>query len=396
MRRFCESETAMKIAILSRNSRSYSTRRLQAAGRARGHTVRILDTLKFGIYVDRENPQLTYASRPMVNPDAIIPRIGSSITFFGTAVVRQFERMGVFSLNPSFAISAARDKLRCLQALSRQGIGMPPAAFIRSRKDILQAIERVGGTPVIIKLLEGTQGIGVILADELKMAEAIIETFQSTKQNILVQKFVSESKGKDIRALVVGDRVVATISRSAVGQEFRSNVHRGGLTESVELAPSYERTAVRAAKLIGLRVAGVDMLEGPEGPVVLEVNSSPGLKGIEKATGVDIANEIIQHLEETLHFKDIDVRQRLGLAQGYVIAEIMVNPRSGLANKELKETGLRTQEITVLSIERDGNVIPNPSGSHRILSGDLLLCYGNRVHLMNLVAKRRPKRSGEK
>ena len=222
--------------------------------------------------------------------------IGASITFFGTAVVRQFEQMDVFCANSSAGISNSRDKLRSLQILARHKIGMPPTTFVRDKKDVLPAIERVGGAPVIIKLLEGTQGVGVILADSAKIAEAIIETLQSTKQNVLVQRFVAESKGRDIRAFVVGDQVVAAMRRVAQGQEFRSNVHRGGQTQPLELDEEYSATAIRAAQIMGLRVAGVDMLEGKNGPQILEVNSSPGLEGIEGCTQLDVAGAIIDYI----------------------------------------------------------------------------------------------------
>lgn len=251
----------MKLAILSRSQKCYSTRRLREAAETRGHQVKVLDTLKFSIDLEEGQPDLYFRSKHLSDYDAIIPRIGASITYFGTALVRQFEQMDVFTANSSAGISNSRDKLRSLQILSRHGLGMPTTTFVRDRKDILPAIERIGGAPVIIKLLEGTQGVGVILADSVKIAEAIIETLQTTKQNVLVQKFVAESKGRDVRAFVVGDQVVAAMRRVAQGTEFRSNVHRGGRTEIVELEDEYRETAVRAAQIMGLRVAGVDMLE---------------------------------------------------------------------------------------------------------------------------------------
>ena len=270
----------MKLAVLSCSPRCYSTRRIREAARQRGHQVRILNTLKFSIDLEKGEPDLRYRQKRLSHYDAVLPRIGASITYFGTAVVRQFEQMDVFCANPSAGISNSRDKLRSLQILSRHHIGIPETTFVRDKKDVLPAIQRVGGAPVIIKLLEGTQGVGVILADSVKIAEAIIETFQSTKQNVLIQKFVAESKGRDIRAFVVGDQVVASMRRVAQGQEFRSNVHRGGRTEAISLDEQYRETAVRAAQIMGLRLAGVDMLESKDGPQVMEVNSSPGLEGI--------------------------------------------------------------------------------------------------------------------
>jgi len=294
-------------------------------------------------------------------------------------------------LNPSHAITISRDKLRSHQILSRHTIGMPPTAFVRRKEDVLPAIEQVGGAPVIIKLLEGTQGIGVILADSPKIASAIIETLQSTKQNVLIQKFVKESMGKDIRAFVVGDRVVAAMRRSAAGSEFRSNVHRGGSTESVQLDEDFERTAVRAAHIMGLRVAGVDMLESNDGPQIMEVNSSPGLEGIETATGVDIAGTIIEYLEQQVQFQDFDIRQRLTLARGYVVAEVAMTEESDLSHKKLEDTDLRERDIIVLSINRGGLVIPNPNPERELLPGDILLCYGKQISLQAMMPTPQPK-----
>ena len=279
----------MKIAILSRAPRSYSTQRLRTAALDRGHEVKVLNTLRFAIDLSGPDPDLQFRGRPISDYDAVLPRIGNSITYFGTAVVRQFEQMDVYTPNTANGIANSRDKLRATQILSRHNIGMPATTFVRNRADVRPAIQRVGGAPVVIKLLEGTQGIGVILAPEVNVAEAIIETLHSTKQNVLIQSFVKESRGRDIRALVVGDRVVAAMRRIAHGDEFRSNVHRGGAVEAVSLPPDYEEAAVRSAQIMGLRVAGVDMLESVNGPLVMEVNSSPGLEGIETATKLDVA-----------------------------------------------------------------------------------------------------------
>lgn len=319
----------MKLAVLSRAPpQSYSTQRLRAAATQRGHQVKVLNTLRFAIDLTSEEPDLHYRGRRLSDYDAILPRIGNSITYFGTAVVRQFEQMDVYTPNTANGISSARDKLRANQILSRHNIAMPPTAFVRNRADVRPAIERVGGAPVVIKLLEGTQGIGVILAPpQVKVAEAIIETLHSTKQNVLIQKFIAESRGRDIRALVVGDRVVAAMRRVANGDEFRSNVHRGGTVEAVHLDPVYEQTAVRAAQIMGLRVAGVDMLEGEDGPLVMEVNSSPGLQGIEAATGLDVAGAIIDFIANQVNFPpEIDVRQRLSVSTGgYGVAELVIH-----------------------------------------------------------------------
>ena len=383
----------MRIAILSRRPRSYSTRRLKEAAKLRGHKVRVMDTLRFAITVEQDAPDLFYRGKRVGSMDAVIPRIGASITFFGCAVVRQFEQMGVYTLNPSQGIGVSRDKLRAMQILSRHTIGIPHTAFVRKRSDVLPAIERVGGAPVIIKLLEGTQGIGVILAGSRKVAEAIIETLQSARQNVLIQKFVSESKGTDIRALVVGDRVVAAMRRRAQGDEFRSNVHRGGKAAPIELDEQYERVAIRAAHIMGLNVAGVDMLESSEGPQVLEVNSSPGLEGIERATGVDVAGTIIEHLETQLLFPELDYRQRLSLGKGYSIAEVPVTKDSILAKKSLAESRVKDMDVTVLSILRGEIVIPNPVGSRVVLPGDILICFGKQAGIKSLIPATRRRRA---
>jgi ribosomal protein S6--L-glutamate ligase len=375
----------LKIAILSCSARAYSTRRLRDACLKHGHRVKVLHTLRFSLLVESGRPALFFRNRKLSRYDAVIPRIGASISGFGTAVVRQFEQMGVFSLNSSFAISSARDKLRAAQILSRHGVGIPPTAFARDRANVSQSIEAVGGAPVVIKLLEGAQGIGVILAETPKMAEAIIETLHSTQQDVVIQRFVSESRGRDIRAFVVGDRVVAAMSRQAAGDEFRANLHRGGRAAKIDIEPAFERTAIVAAQVMGLHVAGVDMLEGPEGPQVLEVNSSPGLEGIETATGVDVASAIVLHLEQQVQFPDLDLRQRLTLKSGYGVVEFAVQPGSTLAGKSLATLCLRDQDVQVLSISREGAVLPNPRGSDLLEAGDTVLCFGSYATLRALL-----------
>ena len=380
----------MKVVVLSRNPRGYSVARFKEAAEQRGHQLRVRNPLRFSMYVEKQRPNVTYNGKTFGEVDAVIPRIGASITHFGTAVVRQFEQMGVFCLNTATAISVSRDKLRSMQNLSRHDIGIPDSAFVRGKEDVLPAIEKLGGVPVIIKLLEGSQGVGVILADNVKIAEAIIETLQSARQNVLLQKFVAESKGKDIRAFVVGGRVVAAMRRKATGTEFRSNVHRGGSTEAVQLDEQYERTAVQAAQIMGLRVAGVDMLEGSDGPQVMEVNSSPGLEGIEAATGVDIAGAMIDHIAEQVLFPDVDIRQRMTTKSGYGVAEFPVGRESDLAGKTIADTGLRDRECLVLSITRGGNIIPAPHGSQEVLPNDVLLCFGKLLTLRSLVPVEKP------
>jgi ribosomal protein S6--L-glutamate ligase len=375
----------MKIAILSREPRSYSTRRLREAGQRRGHKVRVIDTLRLSMSVEGGQPGLFYGDRALGHYDGIVPRIGASITFYGTAVVRQFEQMGVFTLNASHAITVSRDKLRSLQVLSRHDVGIPRTVFVRDKNNIMPAIEWMGGAPVIIKVLEGTQGVGVILAETNKVAQAIIETLHSARQNVLIQRFVAESRGRDIRAFVVGGRVVAAMRRVASGDEFRSNVHRGGRAESASLSPEYERTAIRAAQILGLRVAGVDMLESEEGPQVMEVNSSPGLEGIERATSIDVADIIMEHMEDQVLFPEVDVRQRLTLDKGYGVAEFQVDSDSELRDKTLEEAHLDERDVRVLSIQRGSVTIPNPKGDTRILLGDHLVCYGKLLTLKSLI-----------
>lgn len=381
----------MKIAILSCGPNSYSTKRLVEAAKARDHHVRVLNTLRFAIDLDKGRPDLYYRGKSLSTYDAVIPRIGASITYFGTAVVRQFEQMDVFCMNGATGISNSRDKLRSLQILSRHDIGIPPTEFVRDRSDVLAAIERVGGAPVIIKLLEGTQGVGVILADNTKIAEAIIETLQSTKQNVLLQKFVAESRGKDIRAFVVGDRVVGAMRRVAQGGEFRSNVHRGGKTELVELEPAYEEAAVRAAQIMNLQVAGVDMLESSSGPQIMEVNSSPGLEGIEGATDLDIAGSIIDYMQEHVRFPELDIRQRLTVSKGYGVSELSVPEGSAFIGQTLAGSGLREQDIVVLALHRGKTVIPNPRDSRVIEAGDRMICFGKRESMKDLIPERRKR-----
>ena len=379
----------MKLAILSRALRSYSTQRLRAAALDRGHQVKVLNTLRFAIDLSGPEPDLHFRGRPLSTYDAVLPRIGNSVTYFGTAVVRQFEQMDVYTPNTANGIANSRDKLRATQILSRHNIGMPATAFVRNRADVIPAIEMVGGAPVVIKLLEGTQGIGVILAPELKIAEAFIETLHGTNQQVLIQAFVKESRGRDIRAIVVGDRVVAAMRRVAQGDEFRSNVHRGGSVEAVTLDPAYEEVAVRSAQIMGLRIAGVDMLEGSDGPLVMEVNSSPGLEGIESATRLDVAGAMIDYIADQTGFPDIDVRQRLAVSTGYGVAEIAVLTGSELVGRTIGDSGLRELDVQVLTLHRGTRVVPNPGAAKVLEEGDRLLCFGRHESMRSLIPARR-------
>lgn len=286
----------MNIGILSRRTSLYSTTRLIEAAKARGHHVSVIDFLRCSMGLEGTRSSILYRGEP-VAVDAIIPRIGASVTFYGTAVVRQFETMGVYTLASAAAIQRSRDKLRSLQLLAREDIGLPVTAFARSVKDTRSVIDMVGGAPLIIKLVEGTQGSGVVLAETRKAAESVIDAFRQLDANILVQEYIKEAGGSDVRCIVIGGRVVASMMRNAAPGEFRSNLHRGGTAEATKLTTKERRTAVKAAKSLGLDVAGVDLLRSDRGPLVLEVNSSPGLEGIETATGVDVAGEMIEFVE---------------------------------------------------------------------------------------------------
>ena len=290
----------MKLAVLSRSTKLYSTKRLIEVAKARGHEIKVLDHLRCFMDISVDQPTLHYKDQEFTQSDfdAVIPRIGASVTFYGTAVVRQFEMMGVYSVNESVAITRARDKLRSMQLLSRKGIGIPTTAFANSPDDIKGLIREVGGAPLVIKLLEGTQGIGVVLAETAKAAESVIQAFMGLNSNILIQEYIKEAGGSDIRCFVVGDKVIAAIQRTAAPGEFRSNLHRGGTAQLTKLTPEERRTAVRAAKAMGLNVCGVDLLRSERGPLIMEVNSSPGLEGIEKATQKDVAGMIIEFIEK--------------------------------------------------------------------------------------------------
>lgn len=384
----------MKLAVLSCGPLSYSTQRLREAAVTRGHKVKVLNTLKFSIDLAQGKPDLYFKQKLLSDYDAVLPRIGASITYFGVAVVRQFQQMDVFCANSATSIITSRDKLRSLQVLSRYGIGIPRTTFVRDKKDVMPAIARVGGAPVIIKLIEGTQGIGVLLAENETSAASIIELLQSQKQNVLIQKFVAESKGKDIRAIVVGDQVVAAMRRVAQGQEFRSNVHRGGRTEQVELDDTYKETAIRAAQIMGLRVAGVDMLEGKDGPQVLEINSSPGLEGIEGCTKLDVAGSIIDYIAAQVDFPEIDVRQRLTVSKGYGVSEIFIPEGSEFVGKTIDEAHL--EDVNVLTLYQGSKIIPNPKHTRKLGAGDRLLCFGKMESMRGLVPPKARKKRGAK
>lgn len=288
----------MKIAMLARNADLYSHQRLAEAARARGHEIDILNTLRVTMNITSHRPEAFYQGEKIPRYDAVIPRIGASVTFYGLAVLRQFEMMNVWPLNESVAIGRSRDKLRSLQILAKKGLGLPVTAFAHDPKQTEDVIKMVGGAPVVIKLLEGTQGIGVVLGETEKSARSVIEAFRGANVNILVQEFIKESEGSDIRCFVIGNKVVAAMQRTGAEGDFRSNLHRGGTASAIKITPEERSTAVRAARAMGLNVAGVDMLRSNHGPVIMEVNSSPGLEGIEQASGKDIAAKIIEFIEE--------------------------------------------------------------------------------------------------
>ncbi len=288
----------MKIAMLARNANLYSHKRLKEAAEKRGHQLDIINTLRCYMNIASRRPEIYYNEQKLPVYDAVIPRIGASVTFYGLAVLRQFEMMGVFPLNESVAIGRSRDKLRSMQLLSRVGIGLPVTTFAHDPKQTEEVLKLAGGAPLVIKLLEGTQGIGVVLADTDRSAKSVVEAFRGANVNILVQEFIKEAGGTDIRALVVGGKVVAAMQRTGADDDFRSNLHRGGSAKQIKISPEERSTAIRSAKAMGLNVCGVDMLRANHGPVVMEVNSSPGLEGVENATGIDVAGRIIELLEK--------------------------------------------------------------------------------------------------
>jgi ribosomal protein S6--L-glutamate ligase len=290
----------MNIKIISRNSNLYSTQRLMEAARKRDHTIEVIDPLKCNLIIEKKHPSIFYKSNMLEGTDAVIPRIGASVTFFGTAVVRQFEMMGVFTTTESQALVRSRDKLRSLQVLSRARLGMPKTVFTNYSKNVGEVIDHVGGAPLIIKLLEGTQGLGVVLAETKNAAESVIEAFNGLQARVIIQEFIKEAGGADIRVLVVDGHVVGAMKRQGKEGEFRSNLHRGGTASIIELTDEEENAAIKAAKVMGLGVAGVDLLQSSRGPLILEVNSSPGLEGIERATGKDIAKTIIRYIERNV------------------------------------------------------------------------------------------------
>ena len=302
----------MKIAMLARNPNLYSHKRLKEAAEARGHTLDIINTLRCYMNIASRRPEVYYNGEKLEGYDAVIPRIGASVTFYGTAVLRQFEMQGVYPLNESVGIGRSRDKLRSMQLLARDGIGLPVTTFAHDPKQTDEVLKLAGGAPVVIKLLEGTQGIGVVLADTNRSAVSVVEAFRGAGVNILLQEFIKEAKGADVRAIVVGNKVVAAYKRQGKEGEFRSNLHTGGHGLPIKLKAAEKNAAIQAAKALGLKVAGVDLLQSERGPLILEVNSSPGLEGVERTTGIDVAGSIIQYMEENYQLSQVKTKDKIG------------------------------------------------------------------------------------
>ena len=364
--------------ILSSGRKIASTRRLEEVLVERGHTVALIQPEDLQIVVDGEVPLLLHGGRALELPDAVIPRIPASKSVLGAAIVTQFEQMGVFCLNSTRAIESSRNKLRALQKLSRHGIALPKTMFLSARGRGLDGfIEQVGGAPVIIKLVEGTQGVGVMLAEHEEGALAILETLRKTGHDVLLQAFVAESRGRDVRMLVVGGKVLAAVRRVATGREFRSNVHSGAQAEACAIDPAYADTARRAAQILGLAVAGVDMLEGRDGPVIMEVNSSPAIAGMEEATGMDLATPIAELLERRLHHPPLDVVQRLTMSPDHGVSEVRLNAASELVGQTLAQTDLRERGLQVLHVTRGPELVSSPRGGFRLEAEDVLVMYGS-------------------
>jgi ribosomal protein S6--L-glutamate ligase len=392
----------VKLAILSRAPRSYSTRRLRQAAQARGHRAKVFDTRRFSIDIRPEQPDLYYGGVRLTQYDAVLPRIGASMVYYGAAVVRQFEQMDIYTANSSLGIANACDRLRSLQAISKHRIGIPATTFVKNVGDARDAIERIGGPPVVIKLSDSVErsasaeGDGVILAKTAKVAEAIIEALHHSQQHVLLQEFVDTSGGRDLRALVVGDRVVAAIRHTGGRRASSGHVmQHGNHVESVDLDDSCIDTAVRSTQILGLRIATVDMLEGVAGPHVLAVHSAPALEPIEMVTKLDVAGAIIDFLAAQVDFPELDLRQRLTVSRGYGVVEMYLPEGSEMIGQNLGEAGFQQREINVLTLQRGTAVTPNPPSTRRLEAGDRLLCYGRFESMRELIpayaiAARRP------
>ena len=380
----------LRLAVLSRGPRLYSTRRLVEEARARGVDVSVIDPMQFSLFVSEDNIDILHQGKPF-NYDAVIPRIGHSITSHGVAVLRHLEQLGIWSANSSSGIIQSRDKLHSGQILARNKIPTPATAYVRDMKDVERAIDSVGGLPVVIKVTQGTQGNGVFLRHTLHEAKNLVQGLLMTGKAILVQEYISESHGKDIRAFVIGDKVVACMRRRARGREFRSNFHLNGTVESVDISDEYREIACRAARVLGLNVAGVDLLEGVNGPLVLEVNSSPGLEGIEKASGQNIAGAIIDFVSNDHNFSDVNMDLMLNTVPGMGALSIHMKNHPYLVGCTISEL-YGSRKPTVMALSRDGELIWNPEVESQLRFSDVIICYGELQDLkLNLRQKLGPR-----
>ncbi len=365
----------LRLAVLSRGPRLYSTRRLVQEAKKRGIDVEVTDPMKFSLFVDDGCIEIHYAGQPF-NFDAVVPRIGHSITKHGVAVLRHMEQLGIWSANSGQGILQSRDKLHASQILARNKIPVPNTAYVRDIIDVEPAIDFVGGLPVVIKVTQGTQGQGVFLRHTIHEARSLVQGLLLTGKSVLIQEYIAESHGKDIRALVVGDRVVAAMRRRARGREFRSNYHLNGTVEKVELNPDFEEQACRAARVLGLHIAGVDLLEANSGPLVLEVNSSPGLEGIEKASGVNVAGEIIDYVMNETTFSEVDLDQLLRTVPGSGVLSLQLRNHPAMVGKKIADLFKSTHEIPVFALSRDHKLVWNPDYEIQLRYDDVIICYG--------------------
>ena len=376
----------LKLAVLSRGPRLYSTRRLVQEAKLRGIDVEVTDPMKFSLFVDDGAIDIHYAGEPFTH-DAVIPRIGHSITKHGVAVLRHMEQLGIWTANTGQGILQSRDKLHASQILARNKIPVPKTTYVRDSIDVEPAIDFVGGLPVVIKVTQGTQGQGVFLRHTVHESRSLIQGLLLTGKSVLVQEYIAESHGKDIRALVVGDRVVAAMRRRARGREFRSNYHLNGTVEKVEISEEFEHQAVRAARVLGLNIAGVDLLEGANGPLVLEVNSSPGLEGIEKASGVNVAGAIIDYVTSEAVFSEVDLDQLLRTVPGSGVIAIQLRNHPSMVGKEISDLFVYGDNVQLLGLSRDSNVIWNPKLDTQLRYDDVVICYGELNQLRKSLKK---------
>ena len=375
-------DSALRLAILSRGPRLYSTRRLAEEARKRGLEPYIADPMKFSLFVADGRIDILHNGKPF-NYEAVIPRIGHSITKHGVAVLRHLEQLGIWTANTGAGILQSRDKLHASQILARNRIPVPRTTYVRDIIDVETAVDFVGGLPVVIKVTQGTQGQGVFLRHTIREARNLVQGLLLTGRAVLIQEYIAESHGKDIRALVVGDRVVASMRRRARGREFRSNYHLNGTVEKVELLAEFEEAACRAARVLGLHIAGVDLLEAKDGPLVLEVNSSPGLEGIEKASGVNVAGEIIDYVTSETAFSEVDLDQLLRTVPGSGVLSLQIKNHPQLVGQPLADLFNSSSKIPVFALSRDNSLLWNPSDDIQLRYEDVLICYGELTELRN-------------